>query len=607
MSFLSSGPLNPVTANVDYYAMPNQSVLVTGAHTVYLPLMPPNGTEVNVVALTASVTIAPQDVETITAGGQSGLTTFSVDSGTDCTLKYMRGNRSWYRVGTSDVEGGGGGVYGSWQWVPDGALNPSWGAMDADNASASSATMLAFNDNSRTGQNFSGPLRLLDAGGVIGAQSDDDIDSWAKYNITGPSVHDPAGFTKIPVSLVATGSSPVSGWSSVSAIFLMGGEGGGGGGGGLNPIITDSFSWDASVGDLVLAQGSGGNTIYAPDSPSDGDMFGVVSLVGGQEVDINGNGLQIADGLGAPATLLTTFAGESVLLVYSGDLGYWLAWQHIDTSTWATSLTANTTMAVPNALVIVPTSVSSTFTITLPLGTDGSFVTIINESNVSINVAKPQFQGNNDIWGTSISPYVMPAKSTVTFMRYGTAYRLIHFSQAPITWSSLPASPVDGQVIDYLADATNGVVWRLRYRAASSSSYKWEFIGGAPLFKTIDTDEAFAAGATFVNPTTAGPDVTAPLNGDFLYLMTAGLYIAGQTAAGAIAIGLSVGGAAPVAKDQALTPASGGLSMVISKNGVVTGMTAGNAFRIQYNSATAMGGTPHARFRALQITPIRVG
>src|SRR4030095_11342304 len=49
--------------------------------------------------------------------------------------------------------------------------------------------------------------------------------------------------------------------------------------------------------------------------------------------------------------------------------------------------------------------------------------------------------------------------------------------QIPLV-SALPGSPFDGQEIYYLADATNSVIWHLRYRAGSSSAYKWEFIGG---------------------------------------------------------------------------------------------------------------------------------
>ena len=48
----------------------------------------------------------------------------------------------------------------------------------------------------------------------------------------------------------------------------------------------------------------------------------------------------------------------------------------------------------------------------------------------------------------------------------------------PTYETSLPAGPPDGQEIYYAADATNGVIWHLRYR---TSVARWEFVGGVPL------------------------------------------------------------------------------------------------------------------------------
>ena len=83
-------------------------------------------------------------------------------------------------------------------------------------------------------------------------------------------------------------------------------------------------------------------------------------------------------------------------------------------------------------------------------------------------------------------------------------------------FTSLPVAPVDGQVINYLADATNGVVWRLRYRSISSSTYKWEFIGGEPLRADVTTMEQLTATAsTWADLATVGPTITLPLAGDY--------------------------------------------------------------------------------------------
>jgi len=53
--------------------------------------------------------------------------------------------------------------------------------------------------------------------------------------------------------------------------------------------------------------------------------------------------------------------------------------------------------------------------------------------------------------------------------------------------SSLPSSPVNGQDCYYLADATNGVVWHLKYRSASASTFKWEYVGGGSLHAEVAT------------------------------------------------------------------------------------------------------------------------
>lgn len=107
----------------------------------------------------------------------------------------------------------------------------------------------------------------------------------------------------------------------------------------------------------------------------------------------------------------------------------------------------------------------------------------------------------------------------------GTAYMqlLVVRLDAPVTniitniplVSTLPASPVDGQEIYYLADATNGIIWHLRYRAAASGAYKWEFVGGSSLFSEVTTAEATTT-STYVALATAGPLITLPLAGDYM-------------------------------------------------------------------------------------------
>jgi hypothetical protein len=78
----------------------------------------------------------------------------------------------------------------------------------------------------------------------------------------------------------------------------------------------------------------------------------------------------------------------------------------------------------------------------------------------------------------------------------------------------LPSSPVDGDEV-YFQDtqmSNFGVVWHLRYRAAITS-YKWEYIGGAPLAHEVAAAQGIGTVSVWQNLTTDGPLIVAPLAG----------------------------------------------------------------------------------------------
>lgn len=82
--------------------------------------------------------------------------------------------------------------------------------------------------------------------------------------------------------------------------------------------------------------------------------------------------------------------------------------------------------------------------------------------------------------------------------------------------SALPSAPFDGQVIYFQSEAMAalGVVWQLRYRAASASAYKWEYVGGAGLHEyTTGGEKAVVVGTWNLIP--GGPTITLPLAGDY--------------------------------------------------------------------------------------------
>ena len=175
--------------------------------------------------------------------------------------------------------------------------------------------------------------------------------------------------------------------------------------------------------------------------------------------------------------------------------------------------------------------------------------------------------------------------------------------------TTLPTSPADGTVIDYIADSTNGVVWRFRYRAASGSAYKWEFVGGSPLRST--------AGGTATTSDTlvsvSGPSITLPFDGDYrilfgFYGMLSGATNGGSAEGNARIGGTPVGYVARAGTDTNIG-ADGARFTTVA---VTTGPHGGTASQVvdvwgRRNSAGAGGGTAFLNNMWLEVAPVRVG
>ena len=102
--------------------------------------------------------------------------------------------------------------------------------------------------------------------------------------------------------------------------------------------------------------------------------------------------------------------------------------------------------------------------------------------------------------------------------------------------TTLPGSPRDGQEIFFVADATAGVVWRFRYRAASASSHKWEFVGG-PAIRVIDlTPRSQTSGSanTWAAPNTAN-QIVIPFAGDYDFDLTGTITVTSGSASTIVA------------------------------------------------------------------------
>ena len=179
-------------------------------------------------------------------------------------------------------------------------------------------------------------------------------------------------------------------------------------------------------------------------------------------------------------------------------------------------------------------------------------------------------------------------------------------------YTSLPSSPADGQEIRFLADATNGIVWNLRYRLASSSPYKWEFIGGNPLVSGIAAQVGPSSANAYSYVPGTDAQITIPLAGEYLIEVSCSCRTSGAVAGDIIQMGW-VRTTAPtslVAGVDLTVIAANYRTAMVACNSVGAGWesaliyTAGTVLRMIYwvTSVSTVFGS-----RAMQATPIRVG
>jgi uncharacterized protein DUF5907 len=164
-----------------------------------------------------------------------------------------------------------------------------------------------------------------------------------------------------------------------------------------------------------------------------------------------------------------------------------------------------------------------------------------------------------------------------------------------------PASPADGDGWIYPADATNGVIWQFRYRAASSSPYKWECIGGPPIIARVDTTETITTVAAWVNAATVGPSYVVPRAGD--YDCTGWTTFSATTTIANCqnAIGIGDYTSGYFVNGFASVPLANGFAAA-NATGTGTAIAAASELRMKY----FVGASANVRQRVMAITPVRV-
>lgn len=177
--------------------------------------------------------------------------------------------------------------------------------------------------------------------------------------------------------------------------------------------------------------------------------------------------------------------------------------------------------------------------------------------------------------------------------------------------TSLPASPADGQQIFYIADAANGVAWHLKYRAAEAGSFKWYYVGGAPLQNAIATT-GNTSSTSYVDLNGGLPAVTLPLAGDYDFDFTARLINQSTAAPQWVMMAAPKFGAAATSDtdagmaDKSSATGINGEQFTIGRSKLrKTGLAAGAVVKLQFRQTAANS----CDYRDMHIaaTPVRVG
>lgn len=180
---------------------------------------------------------------------------------------------------------------------------------------------------------------------------------------------------------------------------------------------------------------------------------------------------------------------------------------------------------------------------------------------------------------------------------------------SPAFVTTLPAGPVDGQHIYFLQDAAAGVIWHLRYRAASASPYKWEFLGGGSLLIGDQTPRPGVSGGigAWLVPTGSAAIITVPLAGD--YEIAGTVSVSQATANTVTEVNAALVSAPTVPLLPAFTPFethNSGEIVALPYQGRAVGLTGGNTISPALTFQTAAI-TFIVASQTLRVTPVRVG
>jgi hypothetical protein len=161
-----------------------------------------------------------------------------------------------------------------------------------------------------------------------------------------------------------------------------------------------------------------------------------------------------------------------------------------------------------------------------------------------------------------------------------------------------PVSPADGDKWVFPFDATAGVIWEFRYRTASSSSYKWEFVGGGDAYALVTALETIGATGVWSDLATVGPLVILPRSGDYDVIA----YAQPQGPAGAtMQAAISRGTAVAVNATAITSPSLNAYTNLVVTSRVT--VAASDDLRLRYQTSAL---TTYFANRWLRVRPVRI-
>jgi hypothetical protein len=168
--------------------------------------------------------------------------------------------------------------------------------------------------------------------------------------------------------------------------------------------------------------------------------------------------------------------------------------------------------------------------------------------------------------------------------------------------TTLPASPFDGQEVD-LTDSllTPSWVWRFRYVAAAPTN-KWKFVGGPPVFSSIETIEAVSTTGAWADTPTVGPTITLALAGD--YYLEWDVAVSSATTNILVYCGPAVGAGTPLSAAVQMIHTVGGLGWnhTFGSHWRANSLAAGTVLRMRYQNPNES----HWLNRRLSVLPVAV-